>query len=94
MASTSPAEGELDRRFDGVAGDAAGTQQSLTIRVRVAAAQPPRPDRDSPRRGYSGDLVFRADDRDLGIEWLGQRAGRDLGPNPARVPQRDGEPRT
>ena len=45
-------------------------------------------------RGYSGDLVFRADDRDLGIEWLGQRAGGDLGPDPARIAQRDGEPRT
>ncbi len=39
--------------------------------------------------GIAADLVFRADDDDLGIERLGERAGRDLGPDAARVAERD-----
>jgi hypothetical protein len=42
----------------------------------------------------AGDLVFRTNNRDLGFEWLSQRAGHDLGSDAARIPQRDGEPRT
>lgn len=88
------AEGQLYRRFEGVAGDPACADQAFAVRVRVTAAQPPCPDGDSLLSRYPGDLVFRPNDRDLGCERLSQRAGRDLGPDPARIPQGDGEPRT
>jgi hypothetical protein len=82
------AEGELYRRFDGVARDAARADQPLAVPVRVAAAQLPGPDGDSPLSWYPGDLIFRADYRDLCLEWLSQCAGRDLWSDASGVAQR------
>ena len=88
------AESEFYRRLDGVTGNAAGPDQPVAVWIRITAAQPPRPDGDSSLSRYLRYLVFRANERDLDVERLGQRAGRDLGTDPARISQRDGEPRT
>jgi hypothetical protein len=88
------AESELHGRFDRVAGDAARADLALAVRAGVAAAVSPGSDRYLTLRRNAGDLVLRANQGDLSFERLGQGAGRDLGPDPTRIPQRDGEPRT
>jgi len=82
------AEGELYRGLNGVAGDAAGANQPFAVRFRVTTAQPPCTDGDAPLSRYFCDLVFRADNRDLGFERLDQGAGDDLGSDASGVTQR------
>jgi hypothetical protein len=81
------AECQLDRGLYGVARDAPGANGTLPVLGGVAAAQAPGTDRDSPLRRHRFDLVFRADDGDLGFKRLSQGTSRDLGPDTARVPE-------
>jgi hypothetical protein len=87
------AERESDRGLDGVAGDAAGPDDAVTILVGVSTAQTPHTNRYSTLGGYAGNLVLGTDDGDVGIERLGQRTTRDLGTDAAGVTQRHGQPR-
>ncbi len=81
------------RRFDRVAGDPSGADETVVVPVRVAGAEPPRSDGYFPPRGYCGDLIFRTHQGDLGFERLNQRAGGDLRPDAARIAQRYRQPR-
>jgi hypothetical protein len=86
-------ERESDRGLDGVAGDSARTNDAVTTFVGISTAQAPYPDRDSALRWYAGNLVFGTYEGDLGVERLNQRAGGNLGPDPARITQRYRESR-
>ena len=84
-------------RFDAVAGDASGPKRPRMVGP-VTAAGIPGAYRHPPRRGlepgrHFGNLVLRADQGDLGVERLGQRASHDLGSDAARIAERDCEPR-
>src|SRR5687768_12405315 len=79
------AQGELYRRLDGVAGDSAGTEDPMAVRVRVPAAQTPCAHRDSSLRRGRRDLVLRADHCNLRVDGLGQSASGDLRTDPAGV---------
>lgn len=87
-------EGQLDRGLDRVSGDSAGADDPFTVPVRVSAPRSPGPDRDSPLGRYRRYLIFRAHDGDLGVDRVRQRARYNLGADPARIAQRNGEPRT
>jgi hypothetical protein len=68
-----------------VAGDAPGPDHPAPVRGGVAAAEPPGADGNPPLRRQAGDLVFGSDNRDLGVERLGQGGRRDLGADTAGV---------
>jgi hypothetical protein len=61
---------QLNRGFDGMSGDAAGTNGSVSVGGSIAAAQAPGADGDPLLRFQPGNLVFRPDDRNLGFERL------------------------
>jgi hypothetical protein len=88
------AEGQPGRGLDGVARYATCADDALSVAIAFAAAEPPAADRNAALRRYGLDLVFRAHHRNLCIDRLSQRAGGDLGADPARITQGDREPRT
>ena len=87
-------ESQPGRGLDGVAGNAAGPDDPISVASGVAAAEAPATDCNAALRRYGADLVFRPNDGDLRIERLCQSASRDLGPDAAWVSERYREPRT
>jgi hypothetical protein len=65
--------------------DTPGPNQSSSIVIGIAGAEAPGSDRNSVLRRDSCDLIFSSDDRELGIEWLGQCGGGNLWPDPAGI---------
>jgi hypothetical protein len=61
---------QLGHRLDRVARDATRADNSIAIPVGVAAAHAPRAHRDPPMGRHRRDLVFRTNDRELGLERL------------------------
>ena len=88
------AEGQPGRGLDGVAGDAAGADDPVSVAGGVAAAQPPAADRNAALRRHDVDLVLGPNDGDLRIDGLRQSKSRDLRPDAAWVSERYREPRT
>ena len=89
-----PAERESDGGLDGVACDAAGTDDAVTILVRVSTAQAPYADRYPALCRYVGNLVFSTHEGDVSFDWLPQYLCSDFGTNAARVPERHRKPGT
>jgi hypothetical protein len=88
------AEGQPGRSLDRVARYAACADDPLSVAIAFATAEPPAADRNAALRRHRVDLVLRAHHRNLCIDRLSQRAGGDLGADPARITQGDREPRT
>jgi hypothetical protein len=85
-------EGEPDRGLDGVAGDASGTDHAVTISVGVSAAETPHSNCKSAMNRYLGDLIFGADQRNVGVDRSAQRASSDLRTDTPGIAQSHGYP--
>jgi hypothetical protein len=85
---------ESDRSLDGVAGDAAGPDDTVTILVRVSAAEAPGTDRYSALCWNAGDLVFGTHDGDLCVDSMSECAACNLRTDPTGVAQCHGYPRS
>ena len=80
------AEGELDGGFDRVAGDATRPQDAITVLIPLAAAEAPRSYSDFTLTGNRRDLLFRANNRDLGIDCSASARAAISGPMPRGSP--------
>ena len=88
-----PAERESDSGLDGVACDAAGTDDAVTVLIRVSTAHAPDTDRYPALRRNVGDLIFGTHQGDVCFQRFDQRPGGNLGANAARITQRYSQPR-
>ena len=82
-------KGELGRGLDGVAGNPACPNGALPVGRRIAGAETPAADRDLPLGPERRDLVVGSYQRDIGVQWLFERPGGNLGTDPTRISQRD-----
>jgi hypothetical protein len=88
------AQGELDRGLDRVPREPAGAYCARPIFLTFTGPHAPGPDRQPMTDGYRAELIVRADQREVRIQRLGQRAGDDLWTDASRVAQGDRESRS
>ena len=84
---------QLDRLFNGVAGDAAGANYPVPVGTALTRAEVPVAycNPVSAREGIN--LIAGTDQSNLRLDRLAQCGGRDLRTDPARITERDGKSR-
>ena len=83
-------ESQFDGVFHSVAGNPARAYGTARLFIRFGCA--PRAGRETVHRRDRFDLVFGSDDDYVGVEWIPERSGRDLGTDPPGIAQSDRDP--